>query len=294
MAEKKALILINYRSRHGDDEIDPVLEVLRTGGIEPVCYRFHHIEEISRQIAAHRDRLDRIVIGGGDGTLNAGIQSVLESGRPLGILPMGTANDLARSLQIPFDLQDAARVVADGRIERIDLGVVNSTYFFNAASIGLPVKVTRTLSPEMKKRWGGLAYLIAFLKAFRENRSFSARVRCNGRTEILRSIQITVGNGRHYGRGMTIREDAEISDHLLHCYSLKPQSFWELLKTAPSIYKGTFEKKHPVRLMEGRRIDIVTRKSMEIDIDGELIGRTPAHFSIEAAALPVIVPKEAE
>ncbi len=286
----QALILINYQSRHGNDEIDPVLEILKTSGIEPKLHRFHGIEEVSRTISAHRDRLDRIVIGGGDGTLNAGIRSVLESGLPLGILPMGTANDLARSLRIPFDLRDAARVVAGGKIERVDIGVVNDTYFFNAASIGLAVKVTRMLDPGTKRRWGGLAYVIALLKAFRQNRSFRARVVCDGRTEILSSIQITVGNGKHYGRGMSVREDAEITDHLLHCYSLKPQSFLALLKTAPSIYTGTFQERDPVQLMEGSRIDIATRRSMAIDIDGELIGRTPASFSIKQAALPVIVP----
>lgn len=287
----KALVLINYLSRQGNDEIDPVLDVLRSGSIEPIVFRFRTIEEISRQLAIHRAGLDRIVIGGGDGTLNASIASVKISGLPLGILPMGTANDLARTLRIPFDLQEAARVVLDGRIERIDLGVVNGLYFFNAASIGLPVKITRALSTEMKRRWGGLAYPIAFLKAFRENRHFTVRVRSNGRTEVFRSIQITVGNGRHYGRGMSIRDDAEIVDHLLHCYSLKPQSFWQLLRTAPSLYRGTFSLQDPVRLLEGRRIEIVTRKPMAIDIDGELIGRTPALFSIDPAALPVIVPK---
>ena len=287
----KALVLINFRARRGDDEIDPVSEVLQTGGIEPIYHRFDRIEEIERSISTHRDSVDRIVIGGGDGTLNASIRSVLESGLPLGILPMGTANDLARSLQIPFGIEDAARVVAEGRIKRVDLGVVNGIYFFNAASIGLPVQITRKLTPETKKRWGGLAYVIAFFKAFRENRPFRAQVRCNGRAENFRTIQITVGNGRHYGRGMTIREDADISDHLLHCYSLKPRGVWDLLKTAPAIYRGTFGKRDPVRLMEGRRIDIITGRPMAIDIDGELIGRSPAHFSIEPAALPIIVPK---
>lgn len=288
----KALILVNPGSRQGDSDLDPVREVLTSSGIDSSISHFSRVDEISRLIAEQRDGLDRIVVGGGDGTLNACIRSVKESGLPLGILPMGTANDLARTLQIPFNLQDAARVVADGRIDRIDLGVVNGIYFFNAASIGLAVKVTRTLNPETKKRWGGLAYPLALIKAFRENRSFAAQVNCDGRTDIIRSIQITVGNGRHYGRGMAVREDAEINDHLLHCYSLKPQSFWELLKAAPAIFKGTFENLDRVTLMEGRRIDIVTSRAMTIDIDGELIGRTPALFSIEPAALPVIVPQE--
>ena len=288
----KALILTNPRARQGDDDLEPVLEVLQNSGIDPITRPLDKIDEIARLIATHRDSIDRIVIGGGDGTLNACIKSVMESGLPLGILPMGTANDLARTLQIPFDMRDAARVVADGLIKHIDIGVVNGTCFFNAASIGLAVKVTRTLNPETKKKWGGLSYPIAFLRAFRENRSFSAEVTCDGRTDIFRSIQITVGNGRHYGRGMAIREDAEIDDHLLHCYSLEPQSFWELLKAAPSIFKGTFGNRDRVSLMEGRKIDILTGRSMAIDIDGELIGRTPAHFSIEPAALPVIVPKE--
>lgn len=286
----KALILINPRARQGQSDIEPVREVLRSRGIDSISRPLGRPEELGRLIADHRAGLDRIVIGGGDGTLNGCIKGVKDSGLPLGILPMGTANDLARTLRIPFDLREAAGVVADGRIDRIDLGVVNGSYFFNAASIGLAVKITRTLDRQTKKRWGGLAYPLALIKAFRQNRSFAARISCDGTSEIYRSIQVTVGNGRHYGRGMAIREDAEIDDQLLHCYSLKPQSLWHLLHAAPAIFRGTFANSERVQLLAGRRIDIVTVRPMAIDADGELIGRTPARFTIEPAALPVIVP----
>jgi diacylglycerol kinase family enzyme len=87
--------------------------------------------------AAHGREVDLIAVGGGDGTLNAAADCVMQMNRPLGILPMGTANDLARTLGIPADLDAAVQIIAAGRTRRIDLDLVNGHPFFNVASIGL-------------------------------------------------------------------------------------------------------------------------------------------------------------
>jgi len=290
MVAQCALIMINNLSRQGESSIDPVIRILKNKDVDSIVISLDRVEDISRLINRYHNRIDRIVIGGGDGTLNAAVKPVLESGLPLGILPLGTANDLARTLSIPADLEEAAKVVTDGRIEMIDIGVVNDIYFLNAASIGLAVRVTHMLDSGIKKRWGGLAYLIAFFKAFQVNRAFLVQVSCDGVKHRHKSIHLTVANGRHYGRGLTIRDDAQIDDQKLHCYSLEPQSFWQLVKAAPSIVRGTFVNPENIKLFEGRRIDIFTRRPQQIDIDGELMGQTPAYFSIKDRILPVFVP----
>jgi len=292
MAAQCALIMINNLSRQGENSIDPVVRILKNKGIDSIIVCLDRMEDISRLINRYQKDIDRIVIGGGDGTLNAAVKPVLESGLPLGILPLGTANDLARTLGIPVGLEDAAEVLAGGRIGMIDIGVVNDIYFLNAASIGLAVGVTHMLDRGIKKRWGGLAYPIAFFKAFRYTRAFLVQISCDGVNHRHKSIHLTVANGRHYGRGLTVRDDAEIDDQKLHCYSLEPQSFWQLFKAAPSIVKGTFVNPENIKLFEGRRIDIITRRPKQIAIDGELMGQTPAYFSIKDRILPVFVPAE--
>ncbi len=290
MAAKCALILVNKRARRGGAGLEAVRRVLANGGIETVVHAFEDVAEIDGAVSENCAAVDRIVVGGGDGTLNAALEAVIDSDRPMGILPMGTANDLARTLEIPPDPEQAAEVIVRGRTRRIDLGWVNGKHYCNVANIGLAARVGRTLTHEMKQRWGVLAYPIASFQALLSNRPFQARIVCDGRTRVVKSIQIAVGNGRHYGGGMTVRQDAAIDDHRLNFYSLKPQSFWRLLKSAPTILRGTFQSEDPVHLMEGTQIEVATRRSKHVYTDGEKTTRTPAHFKIKEKALAVFVP----
>ena len=83
--------------------------------------------------------VDLVVIVGGDGTVNAALRGLMETGLPLGILPLGTANDLARTLRIPADPSAAAAVIIGGQMRRIDVDQVNDQFFINVASMGLSV-----------------------------------------------------------------------------------------------------------------------------------------------------------
>ncbi len=133
---------------------------------------------------------------------------------------MGNANDLARTLRIPTDCAAACQVIVEGKRRPIDLGWVNGTHFFNVASMGLSVRIARRLTRDRKQRWGVLAYLGCAWEALHEQRPFWARVVCDGLATELHSMQITVGNGRHYGGGMTIVDDATIDDGRLDLYAL--------------------------------------------------------------------------
>ncbi len=290
MQKNRAIIIANKASGRADTDLTAVRDILRDHGIDSYLCFFEQVTQIKSLVRRHQDKVDRIIIGGGDGTLNAAIEVVLESGLPLGILPLGTANDLARTLGIPFEAQAAAQVIGRGKLSRIDLGRVNRKHFFNAAHIGLAAQVTHQLSTEMKKRWGWLAYPMAFFHAYRSNRPFRARIRYDGQTLQIRSIQITIGNGRHYGGGMTVNQDAALDDHRFHFFSLKPQNMWQLLLSLPAMAKGTFRWGDKVLLADAEQISVLTRRTMPIDTDGELTTHTPAHFQIVKAALSVFVP----
>jgi YegS/Rv2252/BmrU family lipid kinase len=290
MATKRALVLVNKKARQGGEDLDQVLQVLEAGGIVSVAHQFDDEAQMMTAMRQRHPETDRIIIGGGDGTLNSALESVLESELPLGVLPMGTANDLARTLEIPFEPAEAAEVIVRGRTVRIDLGWVNGRHYFNVANVGLATNVSKTLTTEMKQRWGVLAYPLAMYNAYRINRPFKARIVCDGQKHRMKSIQIAIGNGRHYGGGLTIRNDAFIDDQRLDFYSIEPQSTWKLLKSLPAIVRGTFRQGDMVRLMDGQEIEVTTDRTMPVETDGEEVTETPALFRVKHAALPIFVP----
>ncbi|KJS28768.1 MAG: lipid kinase [Desulfatitalea sp. BRH_c12] len=290
MQSKSALIVVNALARQGQEDLEQVREVLRSAAIGSSVYTIENVTHMKDAIRRHGDLVDYYIVGGGDGTLNAALEPILETGLPLGVLPLGTANDLARTLEIPFDAKAAAQVIAAGRVKWIDLGWVNYKHYLNVASIGLAVKVSHALSGSTKKRWGVLAYPLSFFKAYRAMRPFRARITCNGQSQVFKSIQIAIGNGRHYGGGLAIRHDATIDDHRLNLYSLKPQPMWQLIRSAPAIVTGTMQQGDFIRVMEGEEFQVDTRKPMPIDTDGEVTTYTPARFRVKKSALQVFVP----
>ena len=216
-----------------------------------------------------------MILAGGDGTMNAAADALVECRLPLGILPTGTGNDLARTLGIPTDLAAAAAVIGAGRRHAIDLGRVNGKHFFNAASIGLSAEVTRHHTAERKRRYWLFAYVLSLRDAWRTTRPFRARLRCDGRLHRLRAIQVTVGNGRHYGGGMTVSEDAAIDDGWLDVYCLQPGSFWRLLALFPALRLGRLRPERACHVMRGRTIEVDTRRPLPVNTDGELTTQHP-------------------
>ncbi|MDF2764122.1 MAG: Diacylglycerol kinase family enzyme [Rhodospirillales bacterium] len=287
---RRALLVVNRLSRSGDADLTSAIGCLKSAGLEVLPFGIDDPKDIPKLIRAHRCRIDMVVVGGGDGTMNAACEAILELGVPMAILPLGTANDLARTLGIPSDMEGACAVAANGIRHRIDLGRANDKHFFNVASIGLSVAVARLIDPETKRRWGAAGYALTVLKALREHRPFRARIRCDGRFVQLHSIQIAVGNGRHYGGGLTVAADAAIDDHQLDLYSIGPASLARLILVAPALRTGRHGEFPFVHLLRGRRIEIETRRPLPVNTDGEVTTRTPVVFQILPAALEVIVP----
>lgn len=290
MSASRDLLIVNRKSREGNADLAVALERLRANGVELTETYPQRPGDVAALIREHRGRVDRVLVGGGDGTINAAGPALLEAGLTLGVLPLGTANDLARTLGIPTDLAGACDVILRGRAHRIDLGCVNGVYFFNVAHIGFGVDVTRELSGELKRRWGVLGYARSAMRAWRANRSFRAEIDAPAGRTRLRSIQISVGNGRHYGGGMTIAEDARIDDHRLDLYSIPPQSMWRLLHLAPALRRGTHGRRSDVLLMSGQAFEVRTAHRMPVTTDGEITTHTPARFHLIPDAVQVLVP----
>ena len=208
----------------------------------------------------------------------------------LGILPMGTANDLARTLHIPDDLEAAADVILAGRRRRIDLGTVNGQPFFNVASIGLSAELARQLSGDLKRRWGRAGYALAAFRALARAERFAAIISENGETVTSRTVQIAVGNGRFYGGGTVVAEDAAIDDGHLDLYSLEIRTVFKLALMLQSFRSGAHGAWSEVRTLRGTEFEIRTRRPRPVNVDGELIAETPAVFKVHPGAVTVFAP----
>ncbi len=126
---RRALLLVNRHARRGQEDLDEAINHLKSLKFELIEESTENPEQIPDRIRQHKDQVDLVIVGGGDGTLNAAAEGLIDTRLPLGILPLGTANDLARTLGIPTDLIEACNIIADGQTQPIDLGWVNGKHF---------------------------------------------------------------------------------------------------------------------------------------------------------------------
>lgn len=287
----RALLLVNKRARSGGDGVEAALAVLREGGVELI--EPDADADVADAIRAHRARCDMVIAGGGDGTMNRIAPSLLETGLPLGLLPMGTGNDLARTLAIPFDLTQAAGVIVGGRLRDIDLGEVNGHPFFNVASLGLSVTVANNLDPETKRRFGRIGYVLASLRVMATARPFSVAIDDGEHVVRALTYQVAVGNGRYYGGGNAVHHAAEIDDGTLHLYSLELSSVWKLAAIGPFFRGGYHDVFKEVRTIHSDMFEIRTSRPRSINADGEIVTKTPAKVRLLRNALRVFVPEDA-
>ena len=286
---RRALLLVNAAARRGAKGVEEVLGVLGR--------RFDLIDhgdtdpgQLPDVIRSYRDRADLVILGGGDGTMSAALPALLDLDIPLGVLPRGTANNLARPLDLPKGLKEAAEVIVRGRTRRIDVGRVNDRLFLTTASLGLSVRITEELTAASKRRWGPLAYGLTAIKSLARAAPFKAEIRFAGQVLEPYAVQVVVGNGRYYGSALTVAEHARIDDGRLDLYVIQSQPRWRLLLLVPALKKGSQGEKEKVVAASSRAFEILTAVPRDIDVDGELATQTPARFSVLPHVLEVFVP----
>jgi diacylglycerol kinase (ATP) len=241
------------------------------------------------------DGHDLVVVGGGDGTVACAAGRVAGTNIMMGVLPLGTANDFARTLEIPNDLAAACAAIADGKVVDIDLGRADGQPFLNLASVGLSVGVTEALSPRLKRHIGPLAYGVATLRAYARHKPFRARLEVpegdHEPLELEHLLQVAVGNGRHYGGGNTVSPTAGIDDHTLDIYAILAGPLREHVSIARLLKDGSFIKHDRVYHLTSRQVRLITEPPLPVNLDGEIATVTPTDFTVQRNAVHVVVPQ---
>jgi diacylglycerol kinase (ATP) len=273
----RVLLVVNPRSRRGDELGDRVRAELLQRGVEIIEQELPPV------------RVDAIVVAGGDGTLARQIPRALALDVPMGIVPLGTVNDLSRSLAIPFDVEGACDVIASGRTRSIDVARVNGSYYVTEASIGISSRVARLQRSQGKHRFGPFLVLASLVRALRHARPFHAEIGYDGKRERFKVMQLTVANSPRFG-GFIAVDGAAIDDGWLDCYSVEIDNVLQFFSVAGAIVAGKRRSTRGLRTFRSKAFDVWTRRRHHVSADGEPAGTTPARFEVLPRVLNVFSP----
>jgi YegS/Rv2252/BmrU family lipid kinase len=291
---RRVLLAVNVHARRGRDAKAAMLAALQARG--------HSVREVpedtpaeamSAAIGAQRDRIDVVVVGGGDGTLLHAIDGVIAAKLPLIVLPLGTFNEFARTIGTPDDIDAVADLVENSVPLSVDVGVVNGVRYLNEASIGLSTSVTELQTEDVKSRLGMLAIPVTTLRALRWMRPLKLIVEADdGSTRNVRAVQLTVANSYRFG-GVVDNPEASLEDGRLWLYAIDVRGFFNILRVLAAVVLHRFEHAPEVTAVRGRGFTVRSRTGSKHGVyaDSEHVTDLPATFSIEPRALTVLVPE---
>lgn len=290
---REAAVVINLRSRSGDGLAQNALKELERQGVE--VKESHLARSGPEMLAAVRGAIGRgveiLVIGGGDGTLSTVVD--LLANRPeltLGLLPVGTGNEVARTLGIPLDMEGACRVVAGGRVATVDLAEASGNYFLHTALIGYPARANHLVPPWLKRRLGTAAYLYAFLAALLGSRRFHASVTAGESRWEVETKLVIVGNTRLHLPGRVLLSPSQSAEEGLVVYAPRDGSWITAFKLVVGLWITRRPQPDLLLSASAQEITVAADPAQPVDLDGEVAPPTPTGFRLVRDALRVLVP----
>ena len=288
---QKAVLIVNTKARRGQKWFARSQDCLHASGVEITAS--HAVKDPSRlpdlvqESIAHGAK--RIVIGGGDGSFRSVAGYFAHKDISLGVLPLGTVNDLARNLGIEDNVEAACKVIAEGHTAQIDLGQANDDYFLITASLGFSAQAQHTLSPALKKAFGPLGYLVASVLALRRLRDLKITLH-QEREECLVALQAGVVNGHSWMGGKFEIPGVTLESGRMAFYAVPPQSDLSFLHLMRNLMRNRFFHTPGLRAFTTREITLCTETRQPLVLDGDLCGETPVHLRLVPNALTVCVP----
>ena len=245
---------------------------------------------------AIRDRCEFVIAAGGDGTLNEVINGVARNPDRvcIGLVPLGTGNDFARSLKLPVTIAENIEILRRGKRRSIDLVRVRSDrvrYFINVSAGGFSGLVDEKLTPELKKTWGPLAYVRSAAAALSDLHAYRTAVElADGEKLDIDLYNIIVANGTYVAGGLPVAPESDPSDGLLDVVLIPKRSTPEMLLLAAQIVLGNHLRSESIVFRRTPRLKVRSQPGMWFNADGELVGNEPATFEIIPRAIQFVVP----
>jgi YegS/Rv2252/BmrU family lipid kinase len=232
-----------------------------------------------------------VIAAGGDGTVGEVAQALAGTNTVLGVLPLGSIMNIARTLCIPRDLDQAAQVIVAGRVLAMDLGKVGETHFLEAAGVGLDAGLFGYFEQLESRglRWGILQAVLRFVRGLGTPRLI---IETDGRTHQARAPMVTVANGPFVGAAYAIAPDARIDDGQLDVVIFRGVGVLRVLFHLAVVAGGRRLPPPPeVETLRARSVRVATRhrRPLPVHADGTAIGTTPIEFTVVPSALHVLI-----
>jgi diacylglycerol kinase (ATP) len=292
----RALVLVNPSA--GSSDAAPRL-LAAAKGLDEIEFRDLDAPGAARRLAAgaSAEGFDRVVAAGGDGTVHEVVLGLMEGapGASLGVIPLGTGNDLARSLGIPLDPLAALDVIRKGGDAAIDLVRVEApgarSWCVNVAAGGFSGQVDEVLTEELKAAWGPLAYLRGAITVLPDLTGYATTIAYDdGAFEAVEALNVIVANGRTCAGGLQVAPCAELADGLLDVVVVRHGSLLDLASVGAALLRGEYLGHPAVGHRRARRVRVTSRPGMWFNVDGELLTKEPVDFAVVPGALRVVVP----
>ena len=251
-------------------------------------------EELAADAVRHGH--DRVITVGGDGTVQEVVNGLLSASEPasMGVVPLGSGNDLARSLALPAELATAWRTAIGHATRRIDVararnGAGAERWFASAGGIGFDAQVAAAMADRSGWQAGRAGYLLTTLTELRRFENRRIRLTVDGQTETGDMLFVAIANGAYYGGGMRIAPGALVDDGLLDVCVVGDISRLTVLRQLPNLYRGTHVNHAAVSMRSGSTVDAEAESdgSTRIHLDGEPFGSLPLHVTVGHRMLAV-------
>ena len=297
MAKKRSRVcLVLHKKSCTKPDVKTAVKHARQSGIDiDVCIPWSGKDLRKFVKRSIKDGVERIVAGGGDGTLNAVVSAMMRGGEgrkaSLGILPLGTANDFAKGAGIDSkDLNKAMELACTGTPTRIDIGRMNDQHFINVASAGFGAEVTATTPQDMKRVLGGAAYsIMGFVRAFQLEPYEGRLILSNGDVKEGSMLVMAVGNNRFAGGGYEVAPRASLTDGLLDVAivsGLRPDS---INRVTEELRDPSNQRNEHLLYRQLATFTIETKRPLHVNLDGEPINGSHFDFQCCPKALSVVL-----
>ena len=290
---RRALLIVNPASRRGARHREAALTAFRDVGIECDAILTERVGH-GAALATERGRdYDAVFTLGGDGTAVEVIGALAGTGIPVGVLPGGTGNLIARTLGIPVVLERAVKALAGGDRAKIDLGeLADGRRFAFSAGVGIDARMIEGAPARLKRRLGVLAYVMSATRAVLRRQDFRVRATVDGVAhERLASAVMVVNFGAVLNDLITLGPGIRADDGMLDLCIFSPGTFTDSVAVMWRLLRRDFRSDARVLYVPGRRIRVETFPPRAAQADGEIIGMTPLDITVMPLAALLLVPR---